>query len=301
MKPKQTLHVIIQAENATTAEELLTIYSKAREYGLQQMGEEKVPFNDKTFKEMFPQLFAQINTWTNLTKEKDRLTLSLEVVPVLTDAGKYLAPLLGENAKRLRSMNNLKQLTLAIHNYESAFGTLPRDITDKDGKPLLSWRVAILPFIEQENLYRQFKLDEPWDSPNNKVLSETAVKVFLSPQHDRKTEPWKTTYLGFAAPNSAFPGGKQGLTFKDFSDGTSNTIMLVESNAASAEPWAKPADIKPDAKDPHKPVIGPYPDGFLASMADGSVRFFKKSISKEVLNALITRNGGEVIPIEDLK
>ena len=72
------------------------------------------------------------------------------------------------SAARMQSKNNLKQIALAMHNYEATYGHFPHDITDKNGKPILSWRVAILPFIEQDNLYKQFKLDEPWDSPNNR-------------------------------------------------------------------------------------------------------------------------------------
>jgi hypothetical protein len=81
-------------------------------------------------------------------------------------------------AEKQRDQNNLKQLGLACHNYLSATNHFPRNITDKDGKLLLSWRVAILPYIEEEALYKQFKLDEPWDSEQNKKLSEKMPKVF---------------------------------------------------------------------------------------------------------------------------
>src|SRR5438132_8532158 len=73
-----------------------------------------------------------------------------------------------EAAGRAQSQNNLKQIALAVHNYHDVYGHFPQDITDKNGKPILSWRVAILPFIEQDNVYKMFKLDEPWDSENNK-------------------------------------------------------------------------------------------------------------------------------------
>ncbi|HEY2910378.1 MAG TPA: DUF1559 domain-containing protein, partial [Gemmataceae bacterium] len=72
--------------------------------------------------------------------------------------------------ERQASLNNLKQIALSVHNYEATYSKLPANRTDKDGKPLLSWRVLILPYIEQNNLYQQFKLDEPWDGPNNKKL-----------------------------------------------------------------------------------------------------------------------------------
>ncbi|MBN9523059.1 DUF1559 domain-containing protein [bacterium] len=73
--------------------------------------------------------------------------------------------------------NNLKQIGLALHNYESAYQYLPGNSYDKDGKALLSWRVHILPFLEQTALHQRFKLDEPWDGPNNKAVSETVVRT----------------------------------------------------------------------------------------------------------------------------
>jgi RNA polymerase sigma factor (sigma-70 family) len=84
-------------------------------------------------------------------------------------------------AQRARSMNNLKQILLAMHNYHDANGNMPHDITDKDGKPMLSWRVAILPYIEQDNLFKQFKLDEPWDSDHNKKLLALMPSTYRTP------------------------------------------------------------------------------------------------------------------------
>src|SRR5207249_2796575 len=80
--------------------------------------------------------------------------------------------------RRTVSQNNLKQIGLAMHNYHDTYRHFPpQALTDKNGKPLLSWRVAVLPFIEQDNLYRQFKLDEPWDSEHNRKLLERMPKL----------------------------------------------------------------------------------------------------------------------------
>src|SRR5262245_822885 len=81
-----------------------------------------------------------------------------------------------------RSANNLKQIMLAFHNYHDLYNGMPSAaICDKNGKPLLSWRVAILPLIEQDNLYKQFKLDEPWDSEHNKKLIPMMPKIYAVP------------------------------------------------------------------------------------------------------------------------
>jgi|GEM_PF-543679 len=199
-------------------------------------------------------------------------------------------------AARAQSANNLKQIALAILNYESAYGHLPQDIVDKNGKPILSWRVAILPFIEQQNLYNQFKLDEPWDSANNKQWSQVMIKTFISPEAvlPAKHEWGLTSYRGISGPDAAFEPGKK-IKLTDFTDGTSNTVMVIET--AELVPWAKPGDYP---FDPKKALPKIVPVGkekvFQAAFADGSVRAIKADTDEKTLKALFTRNGGEVIP-----
>lgn len=199
-----------------------------------------------------------------------------------------------EAATRMTSQNNLKQIALAIHNYESAFGHLPQDITDKNGNKLLSWRVAILPFIEQDNLYRQFKLDEPWNSPHNLKLSQVAIKTYTSPQANPPTPPGMTHYKAFVGPGTMFEPGKK-IKFTDVTDGTSNTIMVIE--AGDPVSWAKPDDIPFDPKKPLPRLALPGVDGFVnVAMADGSVRALNmKTLTEATLKAAITRAGGEVL------
>jgi hypothetical protein len=199
-----------------------------------------------------------------------------------------------EAASRMQGQNNLKQIILAMHNYESAYGHLPHDIVDKNGKPLLSWRVQILPFIEQEALYKQFKLDEPWDSPNNLRASRVDVKTFLSPRFAAPDRPGLTHYQVFVGPGTLFETGKK-VRLIDITDGTSNTLAVIET--AEAVEWAKPGGLPFDPKKP-LPKLTPGDDGVInAAMADGSVRAIHLARLKEdVLKALITRAGGEVPP-----
>jgi len=87
-----------------------------------------------------------------------------------------------ESARRMQGSNNLKQQLLAMHNFHDTHNGFPAAYsTNKDGKPLLSWRVHILPYIEQQPLYNEFKLDEPWDSEHNKKLIAKMPQVFRSP------------------------------------------------------------------------------------------------------------------------
>lgn len=191
------------------------------------------------------------------------------------------------------SGENLKNLALAMHNYHDAMGTFPNNVTDKKGKALLSWRVQLLPYIEEDALYRRFKLDEPWDSKHNVRLVAEMPKVFASPRVTLKKKGY-TVYQGFAGAGALFPPGRRGLRMVDITDGTSNTIMFVEATAAV--PWTKPADVPFDEK---KDVVkfgqalGERP---LAAMCDGSTRHLDlRKISKETLKGAITTQGGEVL------
>src|SRR5262245_14775262 len=198
-------------------------------------------------------------------------------------------------AARAQSQNNLKQLGLAIHSYCGTNGHLPQDILDKDGKPILSVRVLILPYIEQDALYKEFKFDEPWDSEHNKKLSDVAIKVFMSPQAFPTTPPGMTHYKGFVGRGAAFERGKPLKFPGDFPDGTSNTILVVESGEAI--PWAKPDDIPYDSKKPLPKVALPGVANLVnVLMADGSVRAVNwPKVSEKTLRCVIERDDGQAI------
>ncbi|HTN74080.1 MAG TPA: DUF1559 domain-containing protein, partial [Pirellulaceae bacterium] len=209
-----------------------------------------------------------------------------------------------EASRRMQSANNLKQLTLAMHNYEAAFRQLPPAYTvDKKGKPLLSWRVLILPFLDELPLYDQFKLDEPWDSEHNKKLIDKMPQVLKSPQGI--AGPGMTLYLGVAGkggimgkPEIDDTGKAQGISFAPIVDGTSNTVMIVECNNPGAVVWSKPGDYIPDPKDPTKNLLGLYPGGFSAAFADGSVQFLSDKMEPQMLMNLFQMNDGNAVNIQ---
>jgi hypothetical protein len=198
-----------------------------------------------------------------------------------------------EAAARTQVANNLKQIALAMHNYHDTYGRFPPQATyDKNGKALVSWRVMILPFIEENNLYNRFHHDERWDSEHNKKLLAQMPKVYASPQDEQTIQEHVTHYQGFVG-KGAFFEGKQGLRITDFTDGTSNTIMIAE--ASKAVPWTKPEDI-PYVPGKPLPKLGlPDAAGFQASLCDGCVRFLSHKITQATLHQAITRNGGEVL------
>jgi len=204
-----------------------------------------------------------------------------------------------EAARRSQCANNLKQIGLALLNYENAHKSFPPAYSvDKNGKPLLSWRVLILPYLEQNPLYQQFHLDEPWDSEHNKKLIDVTVMCYRCPSG--LPLPGKTTYLTVRGKDTIFPAGEKGIDIAAIRDGTSNTILVVEAGDQSAVEWTKPDDFTPDEKNPTKGLLGHHPGGFNVVMADCSVHFLSAGIDPNVLRALSTRNGGEVIRYEDL-
>ena len=194
-------------------------------------------------------------------------------------------------AHRAQSMNNSRQMVLATLNYESAYGKFPAQGSyDEDGKPLLSWRVHVLPFIDQQELYEQFRLDEPWDSPHNKKLIKQMPAVYQSPTLGDLGG--KTVYLGVAGEGMAFD--EEGKGIAEFTDGTSNTILTVEVNPEQAVVWTKPDDWSPNADRPKQGLGGVQPGGFIVSFADGSAHFVSNDVDPETWRAMLTIGGGEV-------
>jgi hypothetical protein len=222
------------------------------------------------------------------------------------------------------STNNLRQIALAMLNYASAHGTLPPAyISDKaTGKPLLSWRVAILPYLGQEALYKEFHLDEPWDSEHNKALIARMPFTYRSPgamvaakEYATVEKPvtvegkvarapstgsspngppasGKTRYLTFRHADSAFPG-KDGIRLAEITRGTSNTLMAFEADEAHAVTWTKPDDLEFNPEKPLAGLAGQPQRMFNAVLCDGSARMFPDTIDSEIFGDMVTRQGAK--------
>jgi hypothetical protein len=199
-------------------------------------------------------------------------------------------------ANKIKSANNLKQIAIAMHAYHNDFGHFPAASIARDGKPLLSWRVAILPYIEENALHQQFKLDEPWDSEHNKKLLERMPKLY-APVGVAGADPQSTFYQVFVGKDAAFDPIK-GRKIGEFRDGTSYTFLVIE--AGDAVPWTKPADLPYDAEKPLPKRGGLFRDGFHAAMSDGGIRFIKNTVDEKTLRALITPSGAEAVNLDAL-
>jgi RNA polymerase sigma factor (sigma-70 family) len=225
-----------------------------------------------------------------------------EEMPTAEDIAKNKGALekIRQASGRTVSANNLHQIGIGMHHHNDQHKSLPAHaIYSKDGKTsLLSWRVAILPFIEQDALYREFKLDEPWDSEHNKKLISKIPPIFHSTA-GAKREDGLTHYQVFTGPDAVFDGPTK-LALTAITDGTSNTILAIETK----EPviWTKPADlVLPKEKDKMPKVDGLYKDQIIVVFCDGSVHYLPSTIDPVLLRALITPNGGEAVDLDNGK
>jgi hypothetical protein len=286
LTPKLAVRATVQAKDAEAARKLGELHDNLLQALTTALAK------DKEAQEIFPRADALRELFTPKAAGS-RLTLALddrELTSVLLPA---VAKVRGA-AARTQSMNNLRQMALAMHNYHDTYKAFPSHASyDKQGRPLLSWRVQILPFIEHQNLYQEFHLDEAWDSPHNKKLIARMPVVYRSPL--AKAGPGKTTYLVVVGKDTMFPPGDKGVQVRDVTDGLSQTLLIVEADDGHAVPWTKPEDLRFNPQDPFQGLGGKATGRFLAAFADGSVRVISRTINAADLRALFTRNGGEVI------
>ncbi|MFO0954351.1 MAG: DUF1559 domain-containing protein [Isosphaeraceae bacterium] len=193
----------------------------------------------------------------------------------------------------------LKTIGLAFHNYHEAHGHFPAPaVRGKDGRPLLSWRVELLPFLSQQKLYDAFHKDEPWDSPHNLALLSSMPEVFACPA-GHGADRHETGFVVVVGPktelgsvNTPFEPGR-GVDLREVLDGTSNTILAAER--AVLVPWTKPDDPTWKRNAPPPTFGSEHPEGYHALLVDGSVRLIRPSRLTFPLFALLTINGYEVI------
>ena len=197
-------------------------------------------------------------------------------------------------ARKTQSINNMRQLTLGMLNYESTNRAFP---AQQEGG--LSWRVHILPYVEYDYLYQQFHLDEPWDSPHNIQLLDQMPPIYdcpnihLPPGYTVYQVPYTDLDVNPEGPNALFDTSGEGITFSSISDGASNTIAVLEVDAAAAVEWTKPADWEFDPSDPTRNLGNVNFGSITVSFADGSTRELSDDIDPEDMKALITRDAGD--------
>lgn len=202
-----------------------------------------------------------------------------------------------EAARRAQCANNLKQIGLAMHNYHSEYNCFPPAyVADKDGKPLYSWRVLLLPYMEQKALYQQFHLDEPWDSPNNRPLANLMPPMYRCPSDPNPNSATTTHYVAITGPGTVFDDAKA-CRFSDITDGMSNTLLVLETPGTPVN-WTEPVDTTIDELTLGMSSNGgrqPHLGGFQSILCDGSYHFISSSIDVETLKRLSEKSDGKPI------
>jgi hypothetical protein len=208
-------------------------------------------------------------------------------------------------ASRYQCKHNLKMIGLALHNYHDRYGCFPPVcIRDKTGRPLHSWRVLLLPFLDQQTLYNEYRFDEPWDGPHNTRLASRVGAIFNcateNRRHNRKQTPM-TSYVAVVGPGTMWPADRP-VSLEDVTDDLSSTLMVVEI-ANSTISWMEPRDLPLSQLAPR---INGQPGPAISSVhrkcvqclfADGSTRLLLETLPATTLSGLLTRNGGE--PVSD--
>lgn len=203
------------------------------------------------------------------------------------------------NSQRKRRMISFKAIGLAMHRYaDKNQGVFPTQGNyDESGKPLLSWRVQLLPYLDKRSLYNQFHLDEPWDSEHNLKLVYQMPEIYSDPDPALRkiNQEGRTTFVVPVGSDAMF-GDHEGTSFKQIVDGTSNTIMLVEVVPEKAVAWTKPEDWDVDFGNPWTDVRRSDREWFTAGYADASATNIHESeVDDDKLRALLTKFGGEVV------
>lgn len=213
-----------------------------------------------------------------------------------------------ESSRRSYCANNLKCVAVALQNYHDVHGEFPPAyIADKNGKPMHSWRVLILPFMEGRNVYDKYHFDEPWDGPRNRQLLDKLWDYsYLCPSDPRwQDSPRKwTSYVAVLGPRTMWPGA-QSRKMSEIPDGSSNTVMIVEDQSGQI-PWMEPRDLEFDealrlftSSDPQTVGLHRSEDFFFAyywgrhvACVDGSVHFVYYGVQPEVWSALLNIDDG---------
>jgi prepilin-type processing-associated H-X9-DG protein len=224
----------------------------------------------------------------------------LLVVPILIALLLPAVQAAREAARRSQCNNNLKQIAIAMLNYHDTWNTFPPAyLADENGRPMHSWRVLILPYMEQKALYDRYNFDEPWDGPNNSQLA-----AMMPPPYGCASDPAAgpagstTSYAAITGPGTLFDAD-EASSFATITDGTSNTLMVAEAANAGIH-WMEPRDLDIDQmtltiNGSPTDISSHHPGGAQGVFADGHTNFLQAGIGAQLLRALMTKSGGEPI------
>ena len=210
-----------------------------------------------------------------------------EILPLIKDTQ--------VSASRTQSMNNIRQIAIAMHNYHDANKSFPPAVLTHASGKRYSWRIAVLPYMERSDIYDEYDFTQDWNSPHNRKVTADMPDFYRA--GDEPSDSTNACYFVLTGHRSAF-SGEHGVGLQEITDGTSNTILAVESRQNIH--WAEPRDIPLDRKN-FRLFGGFFPGGFNAAFCDGHVSFIQEDVDPDKLFGLMTINGGEVIREADLR
>jgi hypothetical protein len=296
--------LILRAPNAEAAGELETLLQKAIDVAGQYVRQNlAIPLDAddpvaQASRRYIDRLLDAVAITLQPTRDGDRVSLAIAADSGLATTGMLVGLLLPavnaarEQGRRVTAMSQMRQIVLAMQQHELARGNLPaRAIVGADGKPLLSWRVALLPYMEQQELYEQFHLNEPWDSPHNQRLVAKIPSLYQNPN---RPHDGKTVFL-LPTGNGTLFEGNDGPLLGRIPDGLANTLVLIEADDDRAVVWTRPADWEYTPARPQSGLGHLRPNGFNVVFADGRAKFIPTSMSDNSLRAILSPAGGEVV------
>jgi Protein of unknown function (DUF1559) len=291
--PKLAVNLTLQAKDANSAQQVgRTLVTAVNMFA----NNEEAAANFPPLETLVPLLIPEV--------KGDKLVLTLtedngKAKKIMDELIKPAVVSARKAAAQSQSSNNLKQILLAMHNYHDIYRHFPAAYgMKKDGTKLLSWRVYLLPWLEQAPLYAEFHLDEPWDSDHNKKLISRMPKVFASPSlPEELAKKGMASYVAPVGEKTIFEGN-EGTSLAKVLDGTSNTIAILEADADHSVIWTKPDDLQIDWKELTKGLHfwkSGSGETFLTAFCDGSVHGINKKVDPATLKRLLQMNDGEPI------
>jgi hypothetical protein len=298
----QTLQVLCQGTDEAAAKKIESSINDLFTYGKEMLAEQ-LPMHmeskvEQATKAYFERMTGEMMTMLSPKRTSNRvmMQLSMQNQNSFVTAGLLAGLILPAiqtarmSATTMTTSNDIRQLGLAMLNYEQAYKKLPDDIKDADGNPILSWRVQLLPFLDEQQLYSEFHLDEPWNSPHNSELVHRMPSVY-----GNMSMPLQIGHTPYLAPWGDGLG-VLGLGLAEITDGTSNTIAIVEAPPEYSVTWSEPADFDVDREAPHAPWVSSGMIQFNAVMVDVTVKsLFISELEPETFLGMLTPHGGEVI------
>ncbi|HEX5104688.1 MAG TPA: DUF1559 domain-containing protein [Pirellulaceae bacterium] len=239
-------------------------------------------------------------TWSRSASPAPTWIEWLTILGILGVVGAFLWPMFAvqrEVDPPQRCQHLLKQIAVSLHAYHDNFGCFPPAyIADSTGRPMHSWRVLLLPYMEEKPLYDQYRFDEPWDGPHNRRLASAIVRTYCGAADHAGPRSTETDYVAIVGPRTMWPE-EGSVAIGDLEDGPAQVVAVVEVHNSGIH-WMEPRDLHANQMAPKinaprgQGISSEHAGGAYAATADGAVRFLKDDTPADVLRSWIQIDDG---------